>query len=101
MGDSIWEATTKIDKIYAEKYDACVDPDRRAAIVFSIIFNIHDDGEFDIVQRSGDVLIKDIPRSNDRDKGVPNVEMGQWIPSIKNVEQVCILDLKDEDKNFS
>ena len=76
MGDTIWEATTKIDKIYAEKYDACVDPDRKAAIVFSVIFNLHGDDDFDILKRSGDVLIKGIPKSNDRDKGVPNVEMG-------------------------
>ena len=102
MGDKIWSSDTAIKKSYAEKYDACVEPERRAAIVFSIIIDLHDeDADYDVLKPSGDVLIKEIPKSNDKDKGVPNADMAQWIPSIEAAEQVITLDLKDEDKNFS
>ena len=102
MGDNIWGSDKEIKKSYAEKYDACVEPERRAAIVFSILIDLHDqDADYDVLKPSGDVLIKEIPKSNDKDKGVPNADMGQWIPTIAGAEQVIILDLKDDDKNFS
>ena len=64
MGDSIWDKETQIKRTYAEKYDACVDPDRRAAIAFSVLIDLHDEDEskFDILKPSGGVLIKDMPK---------------------------------------
>lgn len=105
MGDNIWDSGTVIKKSYAEKYDACVEPDRRAAIVFSCLIDLHNpNGDYDSFTYHNGALLQEIPKSSDKDKGVPNADMGAWIPKTDRyfkAEQVILLDLKDEDKNFS
>lgn len=111
MGDSIWNENQQIEKSYAEKYDACVDPERKSAIVISLLVNLHDHhgGELvDLLGEGSSVLLPDMPVPSSKDaaeksKIVSNADMGAWMPQVKGgiVEQVIVIDMRDEDKNFS
>jgi len=74
MGDSIWGEDKSVQQSYAEKYDACVDPERKAAIVLSIIIDLHNHDEMYDVLSGGSELIPEIPKSKgtDKDKVVSN-----------------------------
>ena len=79
MSDTIWSEDKRIAVGYAEMYDQCVDPERKSAIVISIIIDLHGD-EYEILDVEKGRLINDSempkPKDSDKDKGVPNYEMG-------------------------
>ena len=103
MSDKIWSSEMKIDPLHAEKYDGCTDPERKTSIVISFLVILHEDDKFDLLTESGGALIRDGPKvkSEEKDKGIPNYLMGAWMPVIEEAEQVIVIDMKDEDKNFS